>query len=133
MLKYNVGDKLIVKGNITSNHGFDKGEVVRIVSKCLDGKKEEHYLAKSESTGTAWYINESELETKGVNTMNMKHDGYVVVNLTDGVVSFNLTKEQAESEVYFYLKDEVDAENILVFPPNSNLPFSHGVKLIEGE
>lgn len=133
MLKYNVGDRLIVKWNMTSNHGFRLGEAVRIISRCLDGTKDEHYQAKSESTGALWFIDESELKEEGENTMNMKHDGYVVVNLTDGVVSFNLTKEQAESEVYFYLKDEVDAENILVFPPNSNLPFSHGVKLIEGE
>ena len=141
MLKYNVGDKLIVDNNHSTNHGFSKGEVVRIVQKFDDGTKDEHYLAQSEVTGDTWYIEESELtkqctnepESKGENTMNMKHDGYVVVNITDRVVSFNLTKEQAESEVDFYLKDGVDAENILVFPPNSNLPFSHGVKLMEGE
>lgn len=131
MLKYNVGDKLIVKGNITSNHGFEAGEVVRIVLKCLDGTKDEHYLAESLSTGVSFYIDESEMKEEGANTMNTKHDGYVVVNLTGGTVDFNLTKEQAENEVDSYLKDGIDAENILVFPPNSNLPFGHGVKLID--
>lgn len=191
MLKYSAGKRLIIDNNHHSNHGFLKGEVVRIVRKIDEGAKNEHYLAQSESRGETWYVTESELTNKcntepelkkyrilsvdgvdidrgfhvgqiieaelldkkygnvrvggkytlfghqvelvqeGANTMDMKHDGYVVVNITDGVVSFNLTKEQAESEVDFYLKDDVDAENILVFPPNSNLPFSHGVKLID--
>ena len=139
MLKYNVGNRLIVDNNNHSNHGFVKGEVVRIILRVDEGKEGEHYLAQSESRGDTWYIEESELtkkcntesEKEGANIMNMKHDGYVVVNITDGVVSFNLTKEQAESEVDFYLKDDVDAESILVFPPNSNLPFSHGVKLMD--
>lgn len=139
MLKYSVGKRLIIDNNNHSNHGFVKGEVVRVLQKFDDGSKDEHYLVQSEGSGVTWYVVESELtnkcttepKTKGENTMNMKHDGYVVVNITDGVVSFNLTKEQAESEVDFYLKDDVDAENILVFPPNSNLPFSHGVKLMD--
>lgn len=139
MLKYGVGKRLIIDNNNHSNHRFVKGEVVRIIQRFDDDTKDEHYLVQSEGRGVTWYVVESELtnkcttetETKGANTMNMKHDGYVVVNLTDGVVSFNLTKEQAESEVDFYLKDDIDAENILVFPPNSNLPFSHGVKLMD--
>lgn len=139
MLKYNVGERLIIDNNHHSNHRFVKGEVVRIIQKFDEGSKDEHYLVQSETRGETWYVVESELankcttesETKGENTMNMKHDGYVVVNITDGVVSYGLTKEQAESEVDFYLKDDIDPENILVFPPNSNLPFSHGVKLMD--
>jgi hypothetical protein len=130
MLKYNVGDRLIVKGNITSNHGFKTGEV-RIVSKCLDGTKDEHYLAENENTGTVWYIDESELKEEGANTMNMKHDGYVVVDLEAESVGFNFTKDEALAEVEYLLRNDTDPENILVFPPNSNLPFSYGVKLID--
>lgn len=139
MLKYGVGKRLIIDNNHYSNHGFVKGEVVRIVQKIDEGSKDEHYLVQSETRGVTWYVVESELankcttepESKGENKMDLKHDGYVVVNLTDCVISVVETKSEAESEVDFYLKDGVDSENILVFPPNSNLPFSHGVKLID--
>lgn len=124
-MKFKVGDKVRVTER-KNGHEFEIGEVVEITDihpidndyRCSNGY-------------TNWYLKEDELKKEGANKMDLKHDGYVVVNLTDCVISVVETKSEAESEVDFYLKDGIDAENILVFPPNSSLPFSHGVKLID--
>lgn len=125
MHKYQIGDKLLYCGvHEVKVIGFDVGFMPSIP-----------YRVQKSNGYTFWTSEDalSDLPTqKGVDS-SMKHDGYVVVNLTDGVVSFGLTKEQAESEVDYYLKDDIDAENILVYAPNTNLPFRHGVELMEEE
>lgn len=124
MHKYKIGDKLLYCGvHEVKVIGFDVSFMPSIPYRV------------QKSNGYTFWASETALSPllsqKGGDVMSTKHDGYVVVNLTDGVVSFGLTKEQAESEVDYYLKDGIDAENILVYAPNTNLPFRHGVELID--
>lgn len=58
MLKYNVGDKMIII-NDTSFHRFEKGTEVTIVEKFHDGTDDEHYKVKTE--GVWKYVEDHEL------------------------------------------------------------------------
>ena len=127
---YKVGDEVRVVKEI-HGHEFDIDEVVTIVEVSPTGVRDVvDYRCNSENN--SWWLRKEEFEPlKEEKPMSTKHDGYVVVELTECTLDFNLTKEQALTLVDRLLYEGVDAENILVFPPNSNLDFVHTVKFIE--
>ena len=133
MLKYRTGDRLFITNNHESGHRFKEGELVKIIVKLQNGTKYGHYLAEGVYSGERYYINDSELSRrKNGDEMNLKHDGYVVINLCDGTVKYGLTKEQATFEVDSILRNGIESEDILVYAPHTNIGFRHSVELIEG-
>lgn len=135
--KFDVGEKVVVVSNTHTKsesenmgrHYFPIG-TVGVVGEHYGHNG--YYKITHEDGSDFWFVHEKDMklyeEEKDMGTESTKMDGWLVVELTDMEVQFNLTEEQALECVQKHIALGYDSENILVFAPNSNTVFENSIK-----